>query len=234
MSELLKIENLEYKKNDKTILENINLKLNNGHFVGLVGENGAGKTTLLKIISNLNTNYKGNISINGEKNKAKQKLAVSFSDELNSFDKSMKIEKIVRFYLKVYPDFSFSKYLEISNFLKINPKMKLNDLSKGNKEKLIIALCLSREVPLYLLDEPFSGIDLMSRNLIIKGLLKWIDSSATLMISSHHLTEIADILDELVIIKDKRVIKHEFTEEIRSQSISLEKYFEKIYYEDGK
>ncbi|MDO1605343.1 ABC transporter ATP-binding protein [Lactobacillus sp. YT155] len=234
MTDLLKVNDITYKKNHHVILENTNLTLGSGHLVGLVGINGSGKTTLMRIITQLNKNYRGDITVAGETAVDKIKSKVSFSDDLASFSNSTKVDNIRKFYCKVYPDFSMSKFLELINFLDISLNSKLGSLSKGMREKLVIALCLSRETSLYLLDEPFSGVDSMARKQIIKSLLSWIDENSSLIISSHHISEISEILDEIVVIKDNTIIKHEATEDIRSQNLSLEEYFENLYQKEIK
>lgn len=234
MSDLLEIANLSYKRNQKNILKNINLRIKSGHFIALAGENGAGKTTLMRLISGVAHSNQGTILINSNHKSFEKKKHVSFTDSLVGFSENVKLIDIKNFYFKLYPDFSLAKFSEISEFLDIDKNNKLSQLSKGMKERLIIALTLSRETDLYLLDEPFSGIDIMSREKIINSLLTWIEPKATVIISSHKLAEIANLIDEIVIIKDKGVYEHSSVEDIRNlKKMSIEDYFVSIYQEDS-
>ncbi|NVY96216.1 ABC transporter ATP-binding protein [Lactobacillus sp. DCY120] len=227
---LLQIDNLDYKKKNHTILQNVNLEIDLGHFVGLAGLNGAGKTTLMRLIAGTAYSSTGTISLAGDKNVAQRKSHLSFSDELRGFNKYTRVHDIQSFYETVYPDFSNERYHELAQFLELQDDDRLGSLSKGMRERLTIALTLARKVPLYLLDEPFSGIDVLSRKKIIKGLLSWVDDESTVVISSHHLEEIKDILDQIVIIKDQTIFTHQDTETlIAKEQCSLEDYFEKIY-----
>lgn len=233
MTTLVKINNLNYRKNNKTILHDVNLTLTTGHFIGLAGANGAGKTTLMRLIAGVAKNYQGEIMIAASSDEVMKKTAVSYSDELLGFNNQTSIEDIVYFYQTVYPDFSQTRYQELATFLKLQNKDRLAVLSKGTKERLVIALTLARQVSLYLLDEPFSGIDVMSRKQIIQGMLNWVSEKSTVMISSHHLEEIANVLDELVIIKGQTILEHRSTEDILEQEhLSIEDYFESLYKGD--
>ncbi|UQS82260.1 ABC transporter ATP-binding protein [Bombilactobacillus folatiphilus] len=230
--ELLKIVNLSYKKKQKTILQQVNLTLTAGHFIGLAGLNGAGKTTLMRLIAGVATDYQGQIFFQKETDIVKRKALVSYSDELRGFKKRTSLKEINQFYQMVYPDFDIQRYQELVAFLQLDNQQKLGALSKGMKERLIMALTLARKARLYLLDEPFSGIDVLSRKKIIQGMLSWIPEDATILISSHHLEEIVQILDELVVIKDQTVFAHRATDDIlASEHCSVEEYFEQLYDE---
>ncbi|MBA1434045.1 ATP-binding cassette domain-containing protein [Bombilactobacillus bombi] len=233
MTNLVQINNLTYRKNNKTILQDVNLTLSAGHFVGLAGANGAGKTTLMRLIAGVAKNYQGQIMVGGSSDEVAKKAIVSYSDELLGFNRQTTIQDVVYFYQTVYPDFSSERYQNLSQFLKLKNTDRLSVLSKGTKERLTIALTLARQASLYLLDEPFSGIDVMSRKQIIQGMLNWVSETATVVISSHHLEEIANILDELVIIKQQTILEHRSTDDILEQEhLSIEDYFESLYQGD--
>lgn len=230
MTNSIEIKNLNYRKNMKLILSNVNLTIASGKIVGLLGENGAGKTTLMRLIAGVAKGYQGQISVVDESKIAAKKAIVSFSEQLSGFNQNMKIERIVRFYEDVYPDFSEDKYNQMAGFLQINEDQKLSQLSKGMREKLIIGLALSRRAKVYLLDEPFGGIDSMSRKKIINSIIRWKPDNATILVSDHYVSEIASVLDEIVIIKDKTVFAQKSTEEIREKfGEGIEEYYEKVY-----
>ncbi|WP_297820494.1 ABC transporter ATP-binding protein [uncultured Lactobacillus sp.] len=229
---LLEIKNLTYKKNLRTILNDINLNVGYGKIVALLGENGAGKTTLIRIISGIAKNYRGNVAVNGQQDEEARKSQVSITDALKGFNESTKIDEIEFFYEKIYPDFDDHQFKELREFMKLSGDMKLRQLSKGMREKLEIALTLSRKVPLYLLDEPFSGIDPLARKRIINSILLWKDPKATMIISDHFVNEITTILDEVIVVKDKTIASHIAADDIRANGQSIEQYYESMY-EDG-
>ncbi|WP_279080469.1 ATP-binding cassette domain-containing protein [Lactobacillus apis] len=231
MSNLLEIENLTYRKNLKVILKDINLNLKHGKIVALLGENGAGKTTLMRIIAGINKNFRGMIAIDGVQSVADRKRVISFSDSLSGFKESTKVAKIINFYEYLYDDFDKDKFKQLQKFMRLNEDLRLSEMSKGMREKLIIALTFSRQAELYLLDEPFSGIDAMARKKIISSIILWKADEATILISDHFVNEIASMLDEVVVVKDKTIYCHKSTEEIRESNQSIEEFYENIYGE---
>ncbi|GAQ02111.1 ABC transporter ATP-binding protein [Companilactobacillus farciminis] len=230
MAELLKINNLTYKKNYKTILDNINLSIVSGKIIGLLGENGAGKTTLMRLIAGVNSIKEGVITVDGKTKKVDIKKNVSLSDELGGFSRNTKVSEIVSFYQNVYPDFSMEKYQGIAQYLELDESKRLSSLSTGTLGKLVIALVLARDTKLYLLDEPMSGIDSMSRKKIISSIIRWKSDDSTIIISDHYVTEIASLLDDIVIIKDKTVYEMRSVESIQEKyHLGVEEYYEKVY-----
>lgn len=231
MSNLLEIENLTYRKNLKVILKDINLNLKHGKIVALLGENGAGKTTLMRIIAGINKNFLGMVAVDGAQPVEDRKRLISFSDSLSGFKESTKVAKIISFYEYLYDDFDKNKFEQLQKFMRLNEDLRLSEMSKGMREKLIIALTFSRQAELYLLDEPFSGIDAMARKKIISSIILWKADEATILISDHFVNEIASMLDEVVVVKDKTIYCHKSTEEIRESNQSIEEFYENIYGE---
>ncbi|WP_278950775.1 ATP-binding cassette domain-containing protein [Lactobacillus apis] len=231
MSNLLEIENLTYRKNLKVILKDINLNLKHGKIVALLGENGAGKTTLMRIIAGINKNFLGMVAVDGAQPVEDRKKLISFSDSLSGFKESTKVAKIISFYEYLYDDFDKNKFEQLQKFMRLNEDLRLSEMSKGMREKLIIALTFSRQAELYLLDEPFSGIDAMARKKIISSIILWKADEATILISDHFVNEIASMLDEVVVVKDKTIYCHKSTEEIRESNQSIEEFYENIYGE---
>ena len=224
MNNLLSVKDLSYKKNQKQILHDVNLNLEKGKIIALLGENGAGKTTLMRIIAGVAKNYKGTISLEGATKEADRKARLSFTDGLTGFSDSTKIKDIVNFYINIFEDFDADQFDQLREFMKLDLDMKLSQLSRGMREKLIIALTFSRKVDLYLLDEPFGGIDAMARKKIINSIILWKAEDATILISDHFVNEIATLLDEVVVIKDRTIFAHESEEETRSNHESIEEY----------
>lgn len=232
MTEILNIKDLTYRKNQKSILQDVNLNLDQGKIVALLGENGAGKTTLMRIIAGLAKNYRGEVQVLGDSETALRKAHISFTDNLSGFSDATKIKEVVKFYNILFSDFDENEFEELRKFMKLDPEMRLSQLSKGMKEKLIIALTFARKVDLYLLDEPFGGIDSMARKKIINSIILWKDEKSTILISDHFVNEISSLLDEVVIVKDHKIDAHKSADDIREQHESIETYYESLYADE--
>ncbi|WP_341779346.1 ABC transporter ATP-binding protein [Levilactobacillus sp. HBUAS70063] len=229
MTNVLAIQHVGYKHNFKTILHDVDLTLATGKIVGLLGENGAGKTTLMRLLTG-SAKGSGTITVCGDTQPAHHRSHVSFTEQLRGFSGNTRVEQVASFYRTVYPDFDGARFEELVTFLQIDTSLKLAALSKGMKEKVIIALTLARQVNLYLLDEPFSGIDSMSRKRIISSIIKWKPDDATMVISDHYVSEIAPILDEIVVVKDQTVAVHKASDAVREEfGLGIADYYESLY-----
>lgn len=230
MTDILNIQHLNYKLNLVSILADVNLTVPTGSIVGLLGANGAGKTTLMRLISGVAKDHHNAITIGDQTGAAQRKQLVSFSHQLDGANNHARLSQIVHDYQVLYPDFAAAQFQELVTFLELDLHKRLQQLSKGNRKKFIIALTLARQVPLYLLDEPFDGIDGMSRKKIIASILQWKTDDATILISDHHVDDIANLLDSVAVIKDKHVVATAQAETIREEyGQSIEDYYEAIY-----
>lgn len=234
MKNLLTIKDLSYKKNQKMILHDVNLNLASGKIVALLGENGAGKTTLMRIIAGVAKNYQGSINLKDAKSVQERKAILSFTDGLTGFSDSSKIADVVDFYVNIFSDFDENEFEELRKFMKLDPEMKLSQLSRGMREKLIIALTFARQADLYLLDEPFAGIDPMARKKIINSIILWKSDESTILISDHFVDQIATLIDEVVVIKDNTVFAHKTADEIREEHKSIDEYYEGLYEDEDE
>ncbi|KRM07965.1 ABC transporter ATP-binding protein [Liquorilactobacillus ghanensis DSM 18630] len=227
----LELQHVGYKKMTKVILNDISVKIPLGRLVVLLGENGVGKTTLMRVISDLNKGYQGKVCLNGVSDERRKSL-ISFSDNLSSFRSKISLNDVIAFYQQGYPDFDLQRVNELLNFMRIDPLQRLGSLSKGNREKFVIALTLARRTRLYLLDEPLSGVDIFSRDKIISSLVKWIDNDSLLLISTHHLSELEQVIDDVLILKDQTMLEYRNVEDIRQQEgLSVEEYYRQTYLE---
>lgn len=232
MTELLTVKDLTYKKSQKTILNHLNLTLSTGKIVAMLGLNGAGKTSLMRVIAGEAQNWRGQVAVAGEEKAPLRKANISFTDNLSAFRGGTKIRTVVGFYADLFPDFDREEFGKMAAFMNIDTDLCLRELSRGMKEKVVIALTLARQTQLYLLDEPFSGIDPLTRKRIINSLLLWKNDQATIVISDHFVNEIASILDEVVIIKGQNVAAHRSTNDIREKGQGIEEFFESFYGEE--
>ena len=232
MSDLLQVKDLSYKKNQKMILKDVNLNLSSGKIVALLGENGAGKTTVMRITARVAQNYRGEGNLERSTKEAERKAKLSFTDGLTGFSDSTKIKDVVKFYAIIFQDFDENEFTELRKFMKLDPEMKLSQLSRGMREKLIIALTFARKADLYLLDEPFGGIDAMARKKIINSIILWKEEKATILISDHFVNEISSLLDEVVVVKDHTVLEHKSADDIRQNHKSIEEYYESFYADE--
>jgi ABC-2 type transport system ATP-binding protein len=162
----------------------------------------------------------------------RRKSLISFSDNLSSFRSKISLNDVIAFYQQGYPDFDLQRVNELLNFMRLDPLQRLGSLSKGNREKFVIALTLARRTRLYLLDEPLSGVDIFSRDKIISSLVKWIDNDSLLLISTHHLSELEQVIDDVLILKDQTMLEYRNVEDIRQQEgLSVEEYYRQTYLE---
>ena len=235
MLTLLSVENLSYRKNLKKILDDVNFSIPTNEIIGLLGANGAGKSSLMRLIAGAAKTYKGDIVLDGQTNYTERKRMVSFSEQLSGVNDSQKLIKIAEFYDRMFKDFVYDDFVNMSITLKLDLNQRLGQLSKGNRRKFVIAITLARKAKLYLLDEPFDGIDTMSRSQIIDNILKWKPEESTIIVSDHHVTDIESLIDQVIVIKDKKVVGQKYAEEIRSQmGQNIEEYYASFYQEEIK
>ncbi|WP_125704523.1 ATP-binding cassette domain-containing protein [Lacticaseibacillus daqingensis] len=230
MTSLVDVTALTYRRNHRTILTGVDLHLAANRIVGLLGANGAGKTTLMRLLSGLAVNFKGHIAIAGATTATARKGQVAYSNALAETAPHQPVTALVDFWATCYPDFDANRFAALAGELALPLDQRLEALSKGTRMKLQVALTLAREVAVYLLDEPFDGIDSMTRKSILASIITWKPAKATILISDHHVTDIAPLLDEVIVIKDQHLIAHEATERIRAiHHQSIETYYEQFY-----
>lgn len=186
----------------------------------------------MRIIAGVAKNYKGEVNLEGTTKEAARKAKLSFTDGLTGFSDSTKIKDVVKFYATIFQDFDENEFDELRKFMKLDNDMKLSQLSRGMREKLIIVLTFARKADLYLLDEPFGGIDAMARKKIINSIILWKDEKATILISDHFVNEISSLLDEVVVVKDHTILEHKSADDIRQNHETIEEYYESFYADE--
>ena len=227
---MLEIKNLSIAYKNKLVLDKLNLYFKKGEIVGLLGPNGSGKTTLLRILAGLEKNYKGEVKIGGENPDYLTKSFVSYQPDHLPLDKSYNLIQISNLYDEFFEDFSKEKFEKIIRDFKLDMNMKIKNMSKGMKDKVQIALSLSRKSDLYLLDEPMSGIDPASRKKIMDVIIDNFDSEGLMIISTHLISQIERLLDKVVFISDGKIILEENIDDLREKhKMGVEEYFEEVF-----
>ena len=226
---MIEIKNLSLKYEGKTVLSDFNLNLDTGKIIGLVGENGTGKSTLMRVIAGLEKNYQGQVLIDGEKLGGETNALISYQPDHLPFDDYMTVIDIGNIYERFYDDFDSESYYKMIDSFSIERSLKIKECSKGMKDKVQIAATLARKTQIYLLDEPMTGIDPKARFEMLNTIIENFNSESTLIISTHLISEIEKILDEVIIISDGKVLAHKAVDEIREeQGLSLEEYFREV------
>ena len=230
---MINIINLNKKYRNKIILDNINLNIEKGKIIGLLGPNGSGKTTLMKILLNITKEDSGEIYINNEKKSEETNKYISFLPDAPFIDKDISINEARNYFKFFYTDFNDKKFENLINKLNLNLKDKIKNLSKGNIEKLNLILILSRDAKIYILDEPIAGVDIVTRNEILKLIIENISDESTAIISTHLIKDIEHIFDQVMFLKDANIDKIYNVEDIRiNKNISVEDLY--LEYFGGK
>ena len=228
---LLECKNVCKSYGKKEVLKDVNLSLPSGKIVGLLGKNGSGKTTLIKAINGLLSIDKGEVLIDGKKVGVDTKKIISYLPERNYLNVHKKVKDIIDYFSDFYEDFDKDKVYKLLNNLNIQADDKLVTMSKGMREKVQLALVMSRRAKLYILDEPMGGVDPATRDYILDTILNNFDEGATILMSTHLISDIERVLDEVVFIDDGRITRCESAEKIREET---GKSIDEVFREDFK
>lgn len=231
MSELVEIHNLKksYDKR-KDALHDLTLTLPRGRIVGLLGPNCSGKTTLIKLLNGLLVPDGGEILIDGEKPGPSTKAKVSYLPERTYLKNGATIRELLSYFQDFYEDFRTDRAKEMLAALRIEENARIRALSKGTREKVQLILVMSRDASLYILDEPIAGVDPAARDYILRTIITNYNENATVLISTHLITDIENILDEVVFMKEGRLLLQTSVEEIREEKgKSVDAYFREVF-----
>ena len=228
--ELLEIKNLNKKYDDKYALKDINLQLSSGKIIGLLGKNGAGKTTLIKLINDLLTPTSGEILIKGNSVGVETKKAISYLPERTYLNKQMKVKEVLSYFEDFYDNFDAQKARKHLKDLDLDESQSLSKMSKGMQEKVQLVLVMSRNADLYILDEPLGGVDPATRDYILDTILSNFNEDASVIISTHLISDIERILDEVVFIDKGKIALHSNTDELRkNENASIDEIFRRMF-----
>lgn len=226
MESVLECKNLTKSYLKKTALDSINLELPKGSIVGLLGPNGSGKTTLLKLAAGLLTPTNGEITIEGLKPGVETKEIVAYQPDKVYLNDWMNTEDLIKMMADFYANFSKDKAFDMIGHLNIDVKQKLKSMSKGTKEKVQLILTMSREVPLYMLDEPIGGVDPAARDYILNTIINNYREDATVLISTHLISDIENVLNHIVFLKNGKIVRTGDVDDVREETgMSIDQLF---------
>ncbi len=230
MAELVCCKDLVKRYGNITALNSINLVLESGKIVGLLGPNGSGKTTLIKILNGLLTPSSGQVMINGHSVGVETKKVLAYLPDNSYLNSWMTVKQIVEYFTDFYEDFRPDVAYEMLARLDISPERKLKTLSKGNKEKVCLILVMSRNALLYVLDEPIAGVDPAARDYVISTIINNYNPESTVIISTHLIADVEQILDEVIFLKNGNIVLQKTVDEIRTEhEKSVDELFREVF-----
>ncbi|MBO5137613.1 MAG: ATP-binding cassette domain-containing protein [Spirochaetaceae bacterium] len=222
---LVELENLSKSFGKTKALDNINLCLEKGKIIGLLGPNGSGKTTLIKVLMGLLRQYTGTAKINSIAVGDATKAMISYLPDKNHIPSFWTVKEACSFFADFFADFDTSKAKKIAESLNLDMNARIKKLSKGNQEKVSLMLTLSRNAQLYIFDEPIAGVDPVARDMIFSLIMEHYHKEASVIISTHLVHDVERILNEAVFLKNGKILLHKPVQEITSQGNSLEAVF---------
>ncbi len=230
MKPILECQGLTKKYGNFFALSNLDLTLERGQIVGLLGPNGSGKTTLIKLANGLLTPTNGTIMINGMSPGVETKKIVSYLPERNYLNTHMRVDDILAYYVDFYDNFNPARAASMLKDLGIDTHTRLRSLSKGTKEKVQLVLVMSRDADLYILDEPIGGVDPAARDYILQTILTNYNENATILLSTHLISDIENVLDRVVFLQCGQLALNATVDEIRSQrGKSVDALFREVF-----
>ena len=231
MSTLVQCTNLtKCYPNGKAAVTEMNLTIESGHIIGLLGPNGSGKTTLIKMINGLLKPTSGTVLVEGLEPGPESKGIVSYLPERTYLEAQKTVIDIVDFFEDFYPDFRKDRALEMIESLGIPSDARLKTLSKGNKEKIQLILVMSRDAKLFILDEPIAGVDPAARDYIIRTIIQNYNPEASVLICTHLISDIENILDDVIFLKNGRIVLRAGVDDIREKvGKTVDQYFREVF-----
>lgn len=230
MAELLRCDGITKKYGPLIALNNIDLSIEGGRIIGLLGPNGSGKTTLIKLINGLLTPTSGSLTVCGGAPGVETKKVVAYLPDSNYLNSWMTVGQLVDMFCDFYEDFRRDTAIEMLTRLGITTGVRLKTLSKGNKEKVSLILVMSCSAKLYVLDEPIAGVDPATRDYIISTIIGNYNPEASVIISTHLISDIEQVLDEVIFINNGNIVLHKSVDAIREESgKSADELFREVF-----
>lgn len=230
MTAVLECKGLSKRYGSLQALEDVNLTIEPGRVVGLLGPNGSGKTTLIKLANGLLTPDGGEIFVCGKAPCAETKAAVSYLPDKVHLPEWMTVAQLMELYAEFYADFDRERCADMIGRLNLPEKQRLSQMSKGTKEKVQLILVMSRRAKLYLLDEPIGGVDPATRDYILDTIIRNYDPEAAVVISTHLISDVENVLDEVIFVNRGKVVLQSGVDEIREKhGKSVDALFREVF-----
>lgn len=230
MRPILECQRLTKKYGSFFALSNLDLSVERGQIVGLLGPNGSGKTTLIKLANGLLVPTDGHIMISGLAPGTETKKIVSYLPDRSFFSEHMKVKEILAYYSDFYRNFSTERALKMLDTLEIDRNTRISSLSKGTREKVQLVLVMSRDADLYILDEPIGGVDPAARDYILRTILTNYNENATILLSTHLISDIENVLDRVIFLQNGQLALNETVDEIRTKyGKSVDTLFREVF-----
>ena len=230
MSVIFECRDLVKSYGKLTALNGINLSLERGRIVGLLGPNGSGKTTMIKLACRLLQPTSGEILIDGVAPGKESKAKVAYLPDKDFLPDWMRAKGLLDFYEDFFPDLDRQRAEEMLQSLGIPENMPLKKMSKGTKEKVQLILTMSRRAQIYLLDEPIAGVDPAARDYILRTIINNYEENALVIISTHLIADVESVLDEAVFLKQGQIVLHKHVDEVREETgKSVDEYFREVF-----
>lgn len=230
MQDLITCRGLYKSYGKQPALCDLNLTVQPGKIIGLLGPNGSGKTTLIKLLCGLLQPTGGIVSILGNPIGPYTKSQVSYLPERTYFDRSMRVTECIDLFNTFYEDFDPTRCYSLMSRLGIPLDAKFKTLSKGTCEKVQLVLVMSRRAKLYLLDEPIGGVDPAARDFILETIISNQEPDSTIIISTHLIQDIESVLDEAIFLRNGQIVLHETADNIRNnEEKSIDQLFREVF-----
>lgn len=230
MKPILECHELTKKYGNFSALTALNLSLPKGQIIGLLGPNGSGKTTLIKLINGLLAPTAGTVFINGFKPGIETKKIISYLPDHDTLSSYLRVKEVLTYYSDFYQNFNREKAEDMLKTLNINTNSRISSLSKGTREKMQLALVMSRTAELYVLDEPIGGVDPAARDYILRTILTNYNENSTVLISTHLISEIENVLDRILFLRNGILTLDKSVDEIRTDyGKSVDDLFREVF-----
>ena len=230
MKAILECQRLTKRYGNFFALSDLSFTLERGQIIGLLGPNGSGKTTLIKLINGLLVPSDGQIAVNGCAPGVESKKIVSYLPDRDCLPSQIRVKDALTLYSDFYSDFSMERAAKMLDALEIDRHSRLSALSKGTKEKVQLILVMSRDAQLYVLDEPIGGVDPAARDYILRAILTNYSENATILISTHLISDIENVLDHVLFLKAGHLVLNEAVDEVRTKyGKSVDSLFREVF-----
>ncbi len=227
---IIEISGLTKSFGELRALDDVSLSLEKGQIIGLLGPNGSGKTTLIKILNGLLQPTAGSVSINGMAPGVGSKKIVAYLPDRNALPDYMDAKKLMDMYQDFFEDFDRERAEAMIRDLGIDMKQTMKKMSKGTKEKLQLCLVMARQAQVYLLDEPIGGVDPATRDYILRTIISNYNEDAVVIISTHLISDIESVLDDVIFIKEGKIVLHRAADDIREEKgESIDGLFREVF-----